>query len=225
MIPSVRTGGGAMSLTFVEVPVDVQGSPFADSRNRVGPADPPDQLASRSDGPLPDEERIATRPMPVIQNSFRPGGRVERRPSGIHQPPEAVYALTSRGAALAAAVQFVLNRTNDATLDADIERKLAHLRPQALLLMRQHRYGGVLAVAVIIGSFDPSWAWGPARAGEQPPSTGAVARRCDAAYLTDRVFALPMHAISVWRHSQNVEPAPAPEGEFRERRFFWGEWT
>ena len=216
-----------MILTFVEVPIDVQGSPFADSRNSTYPDWPAGTLAlaDRHDGPLPGDDQIETRPTAVMENRFRPGGRVETRPAGLNQPRQGTYAIPSRGAAIAAAVQFIVSRTNDDTLDTDIQRRLRHLRPQAANIMRQHRYGGLLAVATVIVSFDPSSAFWAARPGERPSSTVSEGRRCDAVYLTERVFALPMHAISVWRHSSYFGPGIAEQGQSLENRFFWGEWT
>jgi len=186
--------------------------------------DPRHSIASRTSTPL-------SRPVTVTpalrghEEHFRPAGRVDRT-AAAGSPGPITTVIPADGEALAASLQFLLSASNDFSLQQAIADEFRRANPMVQRIMLRHRTGGLLAVASVLVSWDTAQAMGPADPTGRPPAVyfGSLSRQLGTMNVGTVVFAAPEHAYAVWRHSNNLDVVPAPSGQYREHRFFWGAW-
>lgn len=185
----------------------------------------PIAIAARTDGPLPDDSASSNAIRQVTQTHFRPYGRVETRQGGTQTTPGSVYAAPRRGVALAAAIQYTQTRLDAEAINFLIGSALNDRGMTVAEIMQNHETGGLLAVAQVLVRYDPRNGWGFAGPGERPiRNSGMQTRRLAGVAIDYTVYALPEHAISVWRNRIAFEEAPR-DNEYCEYRFFWGTWV
>jgi len=157
------------------------------------------------------------------QQNFRPGSRVDRSPS-LHRVTPAEIANPAGFESYAAFVQYSLAVLNDQSVEICIDQEFQRSDSMVQQIMRQHRNGGLLAVAGIIVHWDIAQAFGWRDPTGRPPAIyyGGLAKRFGWIDIDPMVYALPEHAFWQWKHKTRLEVSG--EAEYVEHRAFWGTW-